>query len=275
MTKEFNLEERSKKSVEKIIETMKKGDLPKSLANIFIHRNENIPSNNWSINNRLIMLLNETFDARSYKAWKSVGRVVSGKDKQIYILMPLKKSFENDEGEIVSFIYGFTGTPRYRKEDTIVIDEEKWLSSEPNIRKEEERLKNLPFREVVDEWGLSVESYNGQECSPLGFYRQGETIALGVKNLSTWTHEIIHAADHKLGTLNTSKSSHKDNEIVAELGGATLLSMIGLDHDADLGGAWEYINSYSNTPIRSMLSLTNRIGKCIQLVLETMEKYER
>ena len=57
----------------------------------------------------------------------------------------------------------------------------------------------------------------------------------GVQNLSTWAHELIHAADDRLGKLGKCKVN---NEVVAELGGAVLLQCLGKPVEADLGGAW-------------------------------------
>jgi hypothetical protein len=34
-------------------------------------------------------------------------------------------------------------------------------------------------------------------------------------------------------------------EIVAELGGAVLLKLLGYDHEADLGGCWQYVSRHA------------------------------
>ncbi len=110
-------------------------------------------------------------------------------------------------------------------------------------------LASLPFREVADSWGLSVEAFNGQGGRALGWFQhsisgEGRAIAVGVENLSTWCHEMIHAADCRLGNL-TEKGQHWKSETVAELGGAVLLKVLGYDLDADLGGCWRYIEQYA------------------------------
>ena len=70
----------------------------------------------------------------------------------------------------------------------------------------------------------------------LGQYRHGTGIALGVENLSTWCHELVHAADDRNGKLRGKKVR---KETVAELGGAVLLSILGYENKTDLGGCWE------------------------------------
>jgi hypothetical protein len=47
-----------------------------------------------------------------------------------------------------------------------------------------------------------VATFNAEGRTRLGSYCPGFSIALGVENLSTWAHELLHAADHRRGTLN-------------------------------------------------------------------------
>ncbi len=124
---------------------------------------------------------------------------------------------------------------------------------------------------------MTVKSYNGRGGAALGKYRHGQSIAIGVENLSTWAHELIHAADDRLGAL-TERGQHWRSETVAELGGAVLLSCIGQDHDADLGGCWLYIENYAKAngkrPIDAAMIALNRLCKAVALVLETAEGLE-
>ena len=76
---------------------------------------------------------------------------------------------------------------------------------------------------MAKQWGLSVDAFNGQTASYLGYYRHGQAIALGVENWATWSHELVHAADYRAGTITKAPGQQPDNEIVAELGGAVLL----------------------------------------------------
>jgi len=54
-----------------------------------------------------------------------------------------------------------------------------------------------------------------------------------VENLATWAHELIHAADDRLGNM-IETGQHFRSEIVAEMGGAVLLYAMGYKKDADL-----------------------------------------
>ncbi len=96
-------------------------------------------------------------------------------------------------------------------------------------------LESLPVRDVAESWGLSVDAYNGRGGAALGRYRHGTSIALGVENLSTWAHELVHAADDRLGQLK-ERGQHWRSETVAELGGAILLEILGHDVESDRRG---------------------------------------
>jgi len=96
-------------------------------------------------------------------------------------------------------------------------------------------LEGLPLREVAESWGIKIESFNSREGGCLGYYSSAGSIALGVENLSTWCHELCHAADARnIGGLKPGQ--RVDQEVVAELGGAILLTILGKPVDADLGG---------------------------------------
>ncbi len=96
---------------------------------------------------------------------------------------------------------------------------------------------------------------------------------LGTENLSTWAHELVHAADEKVSNFAGSPNIM---EIVAELGSAILLETIGHSHDADLGGAYAYIERYAQLsgkpPVRICTEVLDRACNCVALILDTAAK---
>lgn len=107
----------------------------------------------------------------------------------------------------------------------------------------------------------------------IGWYAPGlERLALGVENQSTYAHELIHAADQRLGEL--PGSTKISAEIVAELGGAILLTILGYEHAADLGGAYSYISNWAgkSNPVAACIKLLDRTCKAVQLILDTAER---
>lgn len=269
----MNLYGRSQEVANSIIAQFKKGDLPEVLKDVFINTSYDVPCNKWSYQNRFIAAVNNSTDARGFKQWIQAGRKVSKGAKAFYILAPCLKKIQNDEGELEHRLYGFKSIAVFSKESTEVFNETKWQKDDgSNIQKENERLTSLPFYNLAKKWNLNVVSYTGAKNKAKGFYTSATTIGIGVENLATWTHELIHAADDRLNTLTKGKRQDPDNEIVAELGGATLLKLMGYDVDADIGGAWKYIKSYSandsSKAISNCFSLINRVCKCIDYILK-------
>jgi len=225
------------------------------------------------------MVFAGTNDARGFNQWKEVNRSVKKGAKALYILGPsFKKHSADDENAAVAVpqaqspqpqalkLIGFHAIPVFRYEDT----EGEPLSQPPDTQA---YIDGLPLNEVAHEWGLNVIATAAEGY--LGYYSShASTIALAVKNLSTWAHELTHAADDRIAPLKGGQ--HADQEIVAELGGATILQMLGYDVEADLGGAWDYIKSYAKDAdhaISLAMGLIDRTAKAIDLILTTSEQF--
>lgn len=262
----------------KLIEAFKNGDVPKALAAIFINRKDDSPCRKWSWNNQLLTAIAGTTDARGFNQWKQVGRTVKKGSKCFHILAPIMRKFDdvdrNGKPCKVQKCIGFKSVPVFRYEDT-----EGESIEEPEV---DAWMEALPLRDVADKWDLSVQTFNGEGAGYHGFYSYGEddkgrAIALGVENLSTWLHELVHAADHKLGNLTKGRGQKWDNEMVAELGGATLLTMMGCEIEADWGGCWDYLVAYADgdkdKAISRVMKVMDRMCKAVELILETSDEF--
>jgi len=261
----------------RILETFKTGDLPRALAPVFIHRRDNVPCRAWSWSNQLLAALAGHSDARGYRQWQDVGRHVRKGEKSFAILAPVTRkrtATDPDTGDEqeVTFVAGFTSAAVFGLSQT---EGEPLPGPDPHVTR---WLESLPLRDVAESWGLSVDTFNGAGARYAGFYKHGVAIALGVENLATWAHELVHAADDKCGTITKLPGQQPDNEIVAELGGATLLQILGHSVDADTGGAWEYISTYASRaklePIAACQKVLQRTCDAIALILDTAEKLQ-
>ena len=120
-----------------------------------------------------------------------------------------------------------------------------------------------------------MDAYNGLDGAPKGKYVRKKAIAVGVKNLSTWAHELIHAADDRLGNL-TERGQHWRSEVVAELGGAILLEALGHDCESDRGGCFDYVQSYAQEaglePLQACMSVLKRTCEAVNLLLSEAGK---
>lgn len=243
-----------------ILEMFKNPELlPEKIAPIFLLKGMDIPSAKWSLMNRFIMLMNKTTDARGIRQWASVGRTVIKGCHAFYILAPcIGKKGEGEDEE--TYVYGFRGVPVFRYEDT-------QGDPIPQYESAQKFLNDLPFKGI---FGIQPHVYNTD--GSLGYYQPG-SIGLSVANLSTWAHEIIHAADDKLGGLGNSRP---DAEVVAEFGGAILLKVVGYDYDADLGGAYEYCKAWSGGSVEvACIRLLERACKCVDLILSEISENQR
>jgi antirestriction protein ArdC len=263
---------------ERIVNVFRHPDqLPAALAPIFIHRKDGVPCRKWSWSNQLIAALCGTTDARGFRQWEETGRKIKKGSKAIWILAPCVKNIkeENDKGEDVErrVLYGFKAIPVFAVEDT---EGESLPTTDDRY---DSWQQELPLLEVAKAWDITVGTYSGNENTPLGYFQYGlgrQAVMLGVENLSTWAHEMVHAADHRLPGGDRSDRAHK--EIVAELGGAVLLECLGMSQDADLGGAYQYIQRYADEAkkdvIRVCIELLDRVCNCVKLILEIAEKFQ-
>ena len=262
---------------ESILLTFKEGNLPRALAPVFIRRKDGVPCRQWSWSNQLVCILNGTHDARGFRQWHEAGRYVARGGSGFRILAPClrEEKFVDPKTKVESrrsVLYGFQTANVFAVEAT----DGKEL---PERNKELDNwISTLPLIEVAAFWGLKVDAYDGAPKGPKGKYCRGKQIALGVKNLSTWAHEIMHAADDRLGHLE-EKGQHWRSETVAEFGSAVLLEALGLRKDSDTGGSWEYVKSYADKakmePAQACMEVLKRTCEAVALLLEEAEKLKR
>lgn len=206
-----------------IVRCFQEGDLPKVLSPIFIGRKDNVPCRSWSWSNQLLVAIFGHSDARGYRQWLAVNRFVRKGEKSFPILVPLTKKVEREDkatGDTFEgvAVYGFKSAAVFGLRQTEG-------DALPDVDLEATRwIESLPLIDVARSWGLSVESYNGRPGAALGKYRLGSGIALGVSNMSTWAHELIHASDDRcIGGIKGGQ--HLDQEVVAELASAATVEV--------------------------------------------------
>lgn len=264
---------KAEEAAKRIVDLFRSGDVPAALSQVFIRLNEDIPCRKWSWSNQLLTALAGFDDARGFRQWQDVGRHVRKGEHGFPILCPVQKPVtrtDPDTGENVRAVavVGFSSTVVFGYEQT---------EGEPLPDRESSRgfVDALPLVDVAKAWGLSVRTFSGQSGGALGWYRPASAIALGVENLSTWAHELMHAADDRLGNLKPNGNRWAD-ETVAELGGCVLLDVLGLEREADKGGCWDYIRHYAEeaklAPIAAIQKVTARTCNAVALVLAESER---
>ena len=265
-----------------ILQAFRTGRLAEPLAQSFLHHG--LHCERWSLNNQMVVHLLGHGDAATYAQWQAMGRHVKRGCKAFYLMRPhalVVHKVDDDTGEeraVQVGIRGFGWFPVHAYEDTVPIPDFPGdvYSLEALTDERKAFVASLPLVEVAQSWGIHVTTYRGRNGGSLGWAIPGMSIGLGVANLSTWTHELVHQAEHRLGTLTLSRGQDRDNEIVAELGGAVLLTLLGHQTDADWGGAYRYIQSYAKAKdgealLPEVLRVTGRMAAALKLILDTAE----
>ncbi len=258
-----------------ILQAFEAGAVPRALAQLFIgpQAPEDAPRWRWSWGNQMIAILQGHWDARGFRQWKNVGRSVRKGERAFAILGPVTRrakvrEIDPDSGEEIEhqaqICTGFKAIPVFGYNQT----------EGPSLLDEHETrfLETLPLIEVARAWEIDV--HLALPVLSKGAYSKAlQKITLSVKNLSTWAHELIHAADDRRVGLKPGQVL--EQEVVAELGGAILLECLGYSTESDRGGAWEYIRGYAEQSqvdaIRTCYALVDRACGAVRLLLETAE----
>ena len=267
-TKPQHGEERIQSAIRKIIDLFVSGNVPQAIA-IATFPPFDVPSNAWSLLNRLIMAFSGTSDSRGWRQWKQVGRYVRKGEKAFYILAPrmMKKSVDDPEEESgvreVHICSGFVPVPVFAIEQT---------EGEP-LDYQELELPELPLIGKAREWGIDVKPIAFQG-GYRGYYQHsdaGEKIRMATAHEKTFFHELSHAT-HKRIKGNLQGGQDARQEIVAELAAQTLAQLVGTEMESTLGNSYEYIKGYAEKLHkdvgRACLSVIADVEKILTLVLK-------
>jgi antirestriction protein ArdC len=265
----MNLHPKIKPTLDLILNLFKSGNVPKAVA-IATFPPFEVPSNTWSLANRIIMAIHGTSDARGYKQWMECNRYVKKGSKAFHILAPwlINKSGNNtcepdDETgpvHVSKLLRGFLAVPVFKVEDTDGED----------LDYEKLELPDIPLLDVAKAWAIDVApvSYQG---SWLGYYLpDADKIRLATPAEKTFFHELSHVAHYKVkGKLRNGQDWRQ--EIVAELSAQVLCHIVGIEPGQTLGNSYQYICSYASAvrmePANACLAVLSDIEKVLNLIL--------
>lgn len=250
----------------KLLELFESGDVPKAVATATFPPFD-VPSNAWSLTNRILMALHGSSDCRGYDQWRQVNRYVKKGSKAVHILAPWlanKRNKEEDDDDqprhISKVLRGFLAVPVFRVEDT---DGEA-------LDYQSLELPQLPLLDVAKAWGVDVAAvaYQG---GWLGYFRPDTNeIRLATPEQKTFFHELSHKA-HQLITGKLQPGQHWHQEIVAELSAQALCHIVGTDPKRTVGNTYDYICHYAQKagkePIQAILSVIRDVEKVMAAIL--------
>ena len=258
-------------AVSKLMKMFESGEFPAQLAATIIRKNEadEIPSDSWSIGNRILMASQNTSDARGYNQWQEVGRQVKKGSKAIYIFAPLTKRITETDAETREettkvIVYGFRPLPVFRYEDT---------EGEPLPDYGYSPKTYPPFFDVAEKLGVSVE-YRPMRGNFLGRYSAGTTsIQLCSQDAHVYYHELAHAVHNTFVDLKTYDSDKA--EIVAEFTACVLCELTNIRGYETQG--YEYIRRYCGGEtkpegvLKKIMGVLTDVEKIVLTVIKTGE----
>ena len=260
-----------KDAVDQLIDMFKTGKLPEKVAFSIIHRHPGdvIPSDSWSIGNRILQMLQGTADARGYKQWQDAGRQVKKGAKAIHILAPLAYKVKDKDkltGEDVEkvVVKGYRPIPVFRYEDT---------DGNPLPYDHDYRPHKYPtFFDVADKLGINV-SYRPITSNYLGQYSIiTNSIKLCSQDAIVYYHELAHAIHATFVDLRVFDRNKA--EVVAEFSALVLANIAGVNGFEVQG--FDYIEHYAkehihNSIMQEIFSVLNDVEKIVTTVLNVSE----
>ena len=265
----MKITDKAGETLQRLLTAFEQGTLPEALSRTILPILD-VPSSQWSLNNRVLALFAQTADARGMRQWNDVGRQVVTGRKAFYILAPLlvkaKGAEDADAGEGGKHLVGFRAVPVFRVEDT---------EGAPLDYPPLEPPHPPPLSEVAEAWGLTVSytAFSGPDAPAYGSYSpSAKRIRLATHDPQVFFHELAHAAHQQIkGTLRRGQDWQQ--EIVAELTAATLMHLYG--QQPNDGGAYEYIAGYAKEagkdPYRACLSVISEVEHCLNQILTTAQ----
>lgn len=266
--------ERVEGLLDKLIDMFRSGSLPPTVARTVIRKNKNdiSPNDNWTIGNRILMMMQGSDDARGYKQWKQVGRFVKKGAKAIYILAPVTRTItetktdpdtDEEREEKRTIIIGFRDIPVFGYEDT---------EGDPLPEKYYDPPQLPPLHEVAKIFGVEV-IYAPFDGRSFGFYTWtgGKKIELHTHDIKTWFHELGHAIHSTFKPLKGGQVP--EQEIVAELFAAAMCELHGVQGYHQY--SWDYIKSYADgdptKALQAILRILSDVEECFTRVIAVVD----
>ncbi len=161
----MKMTDKAQEALDRILAAFESGQVPEAIAKVMLPTFD-VPSKQWSLNNRLLQFLSGTSDARGIRQWREVGRHPKKGSKAFCILIPrhVKKRAQDDDEEDRQILVGFKCAPVFAAEDT---DGEP-LAEQPDL----EPPQAPPLAEVAEAWNICVDYLPGN-AKHFGFYQPG------------------------------------------------------------------------------------------------------
>lgn len=226
-------------TIHKLMDLFKRQDFPEVLAHTIIRRHpqDSVPSDCWSLANRILMVLAGTTDARGYRQWLDAGRYVRKGESSLKIIAPITRRGVADtetDDEPSRHLVGFCPIAVFAFEST---------DGDPLPTFHYEPPTPPPLWSVASKLGIRV-TYAPFVGRYLGYFQPGtNNIVLNSQDSFVFFHEIAHAVHHSITPLRPGNLARE--ECVAEMSAALLCQIQGIsgyEHSA-----YQYLSHYAET----------------------------
>lgn len=247
----------------KLLQMFENGSFPPAVARTVILRvkDDNKPSDNWSILNQIIMLIHETDDARGFKQWQLANRRVKAGAQAFYIMAPMLKrikktvvegGYEREDEMLI--VKGFRMVPVFRKQDT----------DGPPLPEVNYNPPDLPpLYDVAQHFG--VVNYRPYQNRELGSCSQTGQIRLYSQDIDVFFHELGHQVHNTICPLKGGQ--HVEQELVAEMTACFLCELY--DYQGYIWHGWRYMQAYtSEEPTKTLKAIAEVLDDVKAVVLK-------
>jgi len=258
----MKLSEKAQKSLDKVIQQFQSGDLSPIVDVVRFPPLAGIPSEKWSLGNQVMAYIQTgTLDCRGFRQWQKVGRKVKKGEKAAWILGPVTRKKEDDNGEEVMAVVGFTGISVFGAEQTEGV--------RPGVGALDYEIDRTPRQlpplvDVAETLGVTVR-WQSVPADRLGDYQpMADAIRMGTEDTAVFFHELAHAAHYRVEAAISGRGKVQHKEVVAEFTACVLMELYGIrDHT---GNAWNYLSSYSDDPLTAITKGMSAIEDVIALL---------
>lgn len=256
---------------------LEEGDLHEVIARSYIEPpNEGrLPSDTWSLTNRMIMVLHGYSAAAGFRQWEQMGRTVMKGERSFYILGPCTRTIEEtieretEEGreeqevETKTILTGFRALPVFGFEQTEG-DPLELPAYEPPVLP--------PLSEVGEAFGLSVR-YEPKYGSSFGSYSPvRNAVVLHTHEPCTWWHELGHVAHFRVEQMKTTAGQDPYKELVAET--VAGVQCCFYQKEQYIPKIKQYLKAYSDDQnvVRAVGRVLSTVEKCLNLIFDAHEE---
>lgn len=268
---------------ERFIEELEKGNIPwqKPWSGVRTGAFNRVSKKAYSILNQ--MMLKHTGEYATFKQWSELGgKVKKGEKSEIVVFWKIMQKTEtNSDGEQIT-----KAIPLLRYYNVFHISQVEGVEplKESEIKEVEpiEEADNL-IKAYVTREGLTYEETESDEAY---YSPRHDTVVVPLKEqfkeiseyYSTAFHELTHSTGHKnrLDRLATgAKASfgsedYSKEELVAEIGSATILNLLGIETPKTFKNSTAYIQSWINVlknDVKFIVSASSKAEKAVNYIL--------